>query len=95
MEMDDRSTRILLEALRFFQADAEQISKQGKFIMAAIDNLNTNVAALEADIKSLLAVPPAGVPEAAVQAAADAVAAIDSQVKAVLAPVVLPTPPAA
>jgi hypothetical protein len=93
MEMDDRSTRILLEALKFFQEDAEQISKQGKFIMAAIDNLNTNVAALAADVKSLLAVP-AGVPEAEVQAAADAVAAIDAQVKAVQA-VVVPPPPSA
>ena len=89
MEMSERDVGILLDALKFFQADAEQISKQGKFIMAAIDNLNTNVAALAADVKSLLAVP-AGVPEAEVQAAADAVAAIDAEVKAVLPPAVVP-----
>ena len=82
----------VLDALKFFQADTEQISREAKRLMAAIDSLNSNVAALAADVKSLLAIPApvAGVPEAEVQAAADAVAAIDAEVKAVL-----PAPPVA
>ncbi len=51
--------------------------------MAAIDNLNANVAQLKTDVEALV-VKPAGVPEAEVQAAADAVAALDAEVKKVL-----------
>lgn len=52
--------------------------------MAAIDNLNTNVAKLKTDVAALIAA--GGVPEAQVQAAADAVAAIDADVVAKLPP---------
>lgn len=52
-------------------------------IVAAIDNLNTNVANLKTDVEALIA-KPTGVPEADVQAAADAVAAIDTEVVAKL-----------
>jgi hypothetical protein len=51
--------------------------------MAAIDNLTANIAQLKTDVDALLALP-AGVAEAAVQAAADAVAAVDAEVKAKL-----------
>lgn len=54
--------------------------------MAEIDNLNTNVAKLSTDVDALLAkAPPAtGVDPAAVQAAADAVAAVDAKVVAAI-----------
>ena len=51
--------------------------------MAAIDNLNTNVAALKTDVDALLAQSSAAT-EAQIQAAADAVAAVDAEVKAKL-----------
>lgn len=59
--------------------------------MAAIDNLTANVDKLSADVQTLIAkanqpIPPAGVPEAAVQAQADRVAAIDAQVIAAITP---------
>lgn len=47
--------------------------------MAAIDDLQANVAKLSADVDALLA-KPMGVPEAQVQAQADAVAAVDAKV---------------
>jgi len=51
--------------------------------MSELDNLNANVAKLSADVDALLAKPvPTGVDPAAVQAAADAVAAIDAKVVA-------------
>lgn len=50
-------------------------------IMSAIDTLNLNVAKLDTDVKALVA-SKSGVPEAQVQAAADAVAAIDAEVLA-------------
>lgn len=53
--------------------------------LAAIDNLNANVAALKVDVDALIA-KPAGTPEAPIQAAADAVAALDAAVKVALAP---------
>lgn len=52
--------------------------------MAAIDNLTANVAKLSADVDSLLA--NQGPSEASVQAAADAVAAADAKIVAVLPP---------
>lgn len=57
--------------------------------MAALDNLNTNIADLKTSVDTLLA-QPAGVAEASVQAAADAVAVVTAEVKAKL-----PTPPPA
>jgi outer membrane murein-binding lipoprotein Lpp len=59
------------------------ILKSQENLMSAIDTLNANVAKLSTDVDALLA-KPAGVPEAAVQTAADAVAAIDAKVTAVL-----------
>jgi len=63
----------------------QTLSNQEK-IMAEIDNLNTNVAKLSADVDTLLAKPPVttGVDPAAVQAAADAVAAVDAKVVAAI-----------
>lgn len=60
------------------------IIKNQETQMAELDNLNSNVAKLSTDVDALLArpVPPAGVDPAAVQAAADAVAAIDAKVVA-------------
>lgn len=52
-------------------------------LMAAIDNLTAAITQLDQDVKALIA-KPAGVPEAQVQAAADAVTAIDTEVKAAL-----------
>jgi hypothetical protein len=52
---------------------------QEKNIMAAIDTLNANVAKLKADVEALLA-KQTGPTEAQVQAAADAVAAIDAEI---------------
>lgn len=49
--------------------------------MAAIDTLNTNFAKLKADVETLITTK-AGVPEAQVQAVADAVAALDAEVVA-------------
>jgi hypothetical protein len=49
--------------------------------MAAIDNLNANVAKLQTDVNTFIASQQSG-SEAAIQAAADAVAAIDTEVVA-------------
>lgn len=55
--------------------------------MAEIDDLNTNIQALSADVDTLLARSvPTGVDPAAVKSAADAVAAIDDKIKAVINP---------
>lgn len=51
--------------------------------MAAIDNLNTNVAKLKTDVETLIAANSAN-SEAAIQAAADTVAAVDAEVVAKL-----------
>lgn len=48
--------------------------------MAALDNLTANIADLKISVDALLALP-AGVAEASVQAAADAVAAVTAEVK--------------
>ena len=53
--------------------------------MAAIDTLNANVAQLKTDVEALIA-QVAGTSEAQVQAAADAVAALDAEVQAKLTP---------
>ena len=53
--------------------------------MAAIDNANSNLAALKVDVDALIA-KPAGVPEASVQAVADEIAALDAEVKKALTP---------
>lgn len=50
--------------------------------MAALDNLNANVAQLKTDFEAFAASKQGGANEAQVQAAADAVAAIDAEVKA-------------
>lgn len=54
-------------------------------LMAAIDTLNSNITTLSSEVDQLIA-KPAGVPEAQVQAAADAVAAVSVKVVAALAP---------
>ena len=54
----------------------------GAFIMAALDTLNANVAQLKTDFEAYAASKQGGATEAQVQAAADAVAAIDAEVKA-------------
>ena len=59
------------------------LSKQEN-IMAALDTANANLQALSADVATLLARPAGGVPEADVQAIADAIAALDATVKAAL-----------
>lgn len=51
--------------------------------MAALDNLTANIADLKTSVDALLALP-AGVAEASVQAAADAVAVVTAEVKAKL-----------
>lgn len=61
--------------------EIERILHREKLIMAALDDLKANVAKLSADVDALLA-KPAGVPEAEVQAQADAVAAVDAKVVA-------------
>lgn len=48
--------------------------------MAEIENLNTNVAKLKTDIEAYIASKQGAVPAAEVQAAADAVAAVDAEV---------------
>lgn len=53
--------------------------------MAAIDNLKGAVDKLTASVDALVAKPTGGVPEADVQAAADAVAAQADRVDAVVA----------
>ena len=62
---------------------AEIITNQEN-IMAAIDTANANLQALQADVTALLAKPTGGVPEADVQAIADAIAALDATVKTAL-----------
>lgn len=49
--------------------------------MAALDTLNANVAQLKTDFEAYAAGKQGGATEAQVQAAADAVAAIDAEVK--------------
>jgi hypothetical protein len=52
--------------------------------MAAIDNLNTSVQQLANDVQQLLNQPGGGVQDAQLQAVADSLTALDSQVKAKL-----------
>ena len=59
------------------------LSKQEN-IMAVLDTAQANLAALQTDVAALLARPAGGVPEADVQAIADAIAALDATVKAAL-----------
>lgn len=59
------------------------LSKQEN-IMAALDSAQANLAALQTDVAALLARPAGGVPEADVQAIADAIAALDATVKQAL-----------
>ena len=54
----------------------------GVFILSAIDNLNANIASLKTDVEAFIANKQGGASEAQVQAAADAVAALDAEVKA-------------
>jgi hypothetical protein len=54
----------------------------GVIIVAALDNLNANIATLKTDFEAYAAGKQGGANEAQVQAAADAVAAIDAEVKA-------------
>jgi len=52
--------------------------------MAAIDDARTNLSTLSTDVEALLARPSGGVPEADVQAIADAIAQLDATVKTAL-----------
>jgi len=52
--------------------------------MAAIDDARTNLSTLSTDVEALLARPAGGVPEADVQAIADAIAQLDATVKTAL-----------
>lgn len=49
---------------------------------AALDSLTANVSKLSTDVDALIAKHSASIPEAAVQAQADAVAALDAKVVA-------------
>lgn len=49
--------------------------------MAALDNLNTNLAQLKTDFEAFAASKQGGATEVQVQAAADSVAALDAEVK--------------
>lgn len=62
-----------------------QILSNQEHQMAAIDNLNTNIATLKTDVETLIA-QTSSTSEAQIQAAADAVAAVDAEVKAKLTP---------
>ena len=62
---------------------AEIITNQEN-IMAALDTAQANLAQLSTDVQALLARPAGGVPEADVQAIADAIAALDATVKTAL-----------
>ncbi len=55
---------------------------EGLFLMAAIDDLNTNVTQLKTDVEAYIASQAGAVPAAQVEAAAANVAAIDAEVKA-------------
>jgi hypothetical protein len=81
MTREDVNVRTEFEWLRYLLYT--MLTKQEK-IMAAIDDANTNLAALQADVTALLAKPSGGVPEASVQAIADALATLDAQVKTAL-----------
>ena len=62
--------------------------KEFQQLMSALDNLNANLSKLSTDIDALIAKQtPSGVPEADVQAVADAVANLDAKVTAALNPV--------
>ncbi len=52
--------------------------------MAAIDDAKAHLTEVQSDVQTLLAKPAGGVPEADVQAIADALATLDAQVKAAL-----------
>ena len=60
------------------------IINQETKIMPALDTANANLEALKTDVAALLARPAGGVPESDVQAIADALAALDAEVKAAL-----------
>jgi chromosome segregation ATPase len=79
MTLESSVRRSLIEEIWLQQAEILAFQRK---IMAAIDTLNTNIAQLKTDIETLLAQP--GSSEAQVQAAAEAVAAIDAEVKAKL-----------
>lgn len=54
----------------------------GGLLLAALDTLNSNIAQLKTDFEAYAASKQGGATEAQVQAAADAVAAVDAEVKA-------------
>jgi hypothetical protein len=58
------------------------ISITGVLIVAAIDDLNNNLAQLKTDVEAYIASKSGAVPAAQVEAAASAVAALDAEVKA-------------
>lgn len=60
------------------------IINQETKIMPALDDARTNLSALQTDVSALLARPAGGVPESEVQAIADALAALDADIKAAL-----------
>jgi len=53
----------------------------GGFILAAIDDLNANIQQLTTDVNAYIASKQGAVPQAQVEAAAQAVAALDAVVK--------------
>jgi Tfp pilus assembly protein PilW len=97
----------VVNLLRESNQKADRNHQQGERIMAAIDNLNANTAKLTSDVAALTTsvdtlfarpAPAAGVPEAEVQAAADAVAVANTSVTDLTAKVdavVNPPPPPA
>ena len=60
-----------------------EILENQRIQMAAIDNLNSNIATLKTDVEALIAATKDN-SEAAIQSAADAVAAVDAEVKAAM-----------
>ena len=73
------STRTRKEKMFFIITDRKVLEELNRLV-AAIDNLTANVQKLSTDVAALVAKLQAAPSEAAVQAQADAVAQIDSQV---------------
>lgn len=68
-----------LEQLDRILTQNQILFERQEMIMAAIDNLNANLAKLKTDVEALLA-RQTSASEAQIQAAADAVAALDAEV---------------
>lgn len=81
MIRDDVNLKVEFEWLRHLLYT--MLTKQEN-IMAAIDDARTALSSLQSDVSTLLARPAGGVPEADVQAIADAITALDATVKTAL-----------